>query len=201
MGSEHFDSEEYGTEAGAAGESDVAFWADFDLKQEKYVPGLDLTIHAPLVIIPNLNVDGARFEVDFGTINIKSTKEVETGRWINHPAKEFISMAIQVDSYNAKVNYYNNTNIVYDPILKEEKLTVNILVPSPSPYLIDPKSGDYSGPIKVNDTGVTFDPSQVDVSVSISIKQSLLKLKFKQDVVTEVFDILEHNIMKKDKYS
>ena len=39
------------------------------------------------------------------------------------------------------------------------------------------------------------------MSVGIAIRQSLLKLKLKQDIFTEMFDILEHNIMKKDKFS
>ena len=86
--------EDYGTEA----EVDPEFWANFDLQQEKYVPGLDLEINAPLIIIPNLNVEGSRFEVDFGYIKIMSEQAIEKGRWVNHPEKEFRTMAIRVHS-------------------------------------------------------------------------------------------------------
>jgi len=41
----------------------------------------------------------------------------------------------------------------------------------------------------------------VDTSVAVLIKQSLLKLHLKQDVIIELFKCLEHNIMKKDRFS
>jgi hypothetical protein len=42
---------------------------------------------------------------------------------------------------------------------------------------------------------------QVDVSTEITIKQNLLKLRLKQDVIRELFHMLEHNINKKDEFS
>ena len=55
---------------------------------------------------------------------------------------------------------YINEKITHtDPILKEEEVNVTINVPNPSPYIVDETSGSYSGPIKVNDEGVLFDPA------------------------------------------
>ena len=55
---------------------------------------------------------------------------------------------------------YINEEITHtDPILKEEEVNVTINVPNPSPYIVDENSGSYSGPIKVNDEGVLFDPA------------------------------------------
>ena len=45
-----------------------------------------------MINVPNLNVPGAKFVVDFGTVEVKSAREIDTNRWINHPGKEFYTM-------------------------------------------------------------------------------------------------------------
>ena len=49
------------------------FWENFDLKQEPHVPMLALNLNAPLIIMRNLSEPEERFELDFGTISIKSS--------------------------------------------------------------------------------------------------------------------------------
>ena len=122
-----FESQDYGTEAEKAVEDD--FWKTFDLKQEKFVPGLDVKIEAPVINVPNLNVPGAKFVVDCGTVEIKSEKEIDTNRWINHQGKEFSTMKLKVISKEAEVKYINDEVTESEPILKEEEVNVTINVP------------------------------------------------------------------------
>ena len=105
-GIDDFESQDYGTEADRAVDND--FWSTFDLKQEKFVPGLDVKIEAPVINVPNLNVPGAKFVVDCGTVEIKSEKEIDNNRWINHPGKEFVTMKLTIISKEAEVKYIND---------------------------------------------------------------------------------------------
>lgn len=75
---------------------DSRFWGAFDLKQEPYVPKLDLKLSCPLIIMPNLSEPTERFELDFGTICITSKLVEEQKRWIEHPEKPLRGMGITV---------------------------------------------------------------------------------------------------------
>ena len=103
---------------------------------------------------------------------------------------------------------YHNSNLSFDfkkdgsdrvfkPILKEENVIVDMLIPNSSPFFYDKDKV----PLRVDAAGHILDNDQVDTSVTISIKQQFMKLHLKQDVIIELFKILEHNIMKKDEYS
>ena len=77
-------------------EQDADQWENFDLKQEPFCPKLDLNLHCPLIIMPNLMQPQQRFELDFGTISIKSHPIEEDKRWIHLPDKVFRSMNVLV---------------------------------------------------------------------------------------------------------
>ena len=53
-------------------------WENFDLKQSKQGPRLDIKIESPFVIIPDLRSDGnQQFDLDFGTIIVSSKIDTE----------------------------------------------------------------------------------------------------------------------------
>ena len=54
------------------------------------------------------------------------------------------------------------------------EIKVNLVIPNSSPYFVP--EGDGHGPKKINEQGNVFDMNQVDVCVTIMIKQNLLKL-------------------------
>ena len=58
-----------------------------------------------MINVPNLNVAGAKFVVDFGTVEIKSEKGLDTDRWIKHPEKEFVTLKLNILSKEAEVKY------------------------------------------------------------------------------------------------
>ena len=43
--------------------------------------------------------------VDFGTVEIKSEKGLDTDRWIKHPEKEFVTLKLNILSKEAEVKY------------------------------------------------------------------------------------------------
>ena len=77
------------------------------------------------------------------------------------------------------------------------------MIPGASPFFeeFNDRGAHTKAPVPIDSDGHTFDMNQIDTSISVSIKQSLLKLHLKQDVIIELFKTLEHNIMKKDQYS
>ena len=87
--------------------------------------------------------------------------------------------------------------------MKEDLVFVNVMVPNSSPFFEEKneRGAHIKPPIPIDSQGHTFDMDQIDTSISVSISQSLLKLHLKQDVVIELFNTLEHNVMKKDKFS
>lgn len=79
-------------------------------------------------------------------------------------------------------------------------MKVNIAVPINSPYFIElnERGAQVNNPLLVD--GREFDMNLVDTSVQVEIKQSLLKLSLKQDVIIELFNTLEHNVLHKDEF-
>ena len=80
---------------------------------------------------------------------------------------------------------------------------MDIVVPNDSPYFVDCDEDGVptSTPLRVDHLGHTFDMDQVETAVKVQVKQTLLRLQLRQDVVMELFKTLEHNILKKDAYS
>ena len=71
------------------------------------MPKLDLRLHCPLIIIPNLSSPEERFELDFGTIAIQSKMTYENERWLNHPEKLFRCLAINVHNRDLRLEFKN----------------------------------------------------------------------------------------------
>ena len=92
-----------------------------------------------------------------------------------------------------------NSDKVYTPILKEKDVYVHMVIPNSSPYF--KKDDEDIAPLRIDAAGHTFDMDQVDNSVAILVTQKFLKLHLKQDVVIELFNMLQHNVMNKDAYS
>ena len=76
--------------------------------------------------------------------------------------------------------------------MKEDNVEVNVAVPINSPFFEqrNGRGAHIKPPLPIDAQGHTFDMDQVDTSVTVLIKQSLLKLHMKQDVVIELFDTL-----------
>ena len=69
----------------------------------------------------------------------------------------------------------------FKPILKEDNVEVNVAVPIYSPFFEqrNERGAHIKPPKPVDAHGHTFDMEQVDTSVTVLIKQSLLKLHMK----------------------
>ena len=168
------------------------------------MPKLDLRLHCPLIIIPNLSSSEERFELDFGTIAIQSKMIYENERWLNHPEKPFRCLGINVHNRDLRLEFKNDDQSkVYDPIIEEDTIAVDVVVPNDSPYFVDCDEDGVplSTPLRIDHLGHTFDMDQVETAVKVQIKQTLLRLQLRQDVLMELFKTLEHNILKKDAYS
>lgn len=156
MAESEFQSFAYGSE----NDLDDDFWADFDLKQQEFVPCLDLEIGCPLILVPNLADPTNRFELDFGTITITSTLIEEKGRWINHPEKVTKSMAVNVKNENLRFDFkVEEDGRTFEPIFKEDEISVEVFVPNPSPFLIQDTGPNAPTPLRVNQEGNVFDMS------------------------------------------
>lgn len=145
-----------------------------------------------------------RFELDFGKISITSKFVQERNRWVYHPLKLFNSMQVTVHNSDLRFDFKTrDTDKTFVPILKEDNVDVDIKIPNGSPFFEErnDRGAHIKPPLRIDSEGHTFDMDQVDTSVSVEIKQSLLKLQLKQNVIIELFKTLEHNVMMKDKYS
>lgn len=150
-----------------------SFWATFDLKQESVCPKLDLNLSCPLIIMPNLSEPTERFELDFGTIRITSKFIQEKQRWVNHPQRLFNSMAIAVHNSDLRFDFKTgDQDKTFKPILKEDNVIVDIIVPNSSPFFEekDDRGAHIKAPVRIDKQGHTFDMDQVDTSVSVMIK-------------------------------
>jgi hypothetical protein len=76
-----------------------------------------------------------------------------------------------------------------------------ILLPNNSPFFIKEDSADYQGPLIVDPSGSLFNPALIDTSVSVKVTQKFFRVVLVQDVLNQVFDSLEHNIIKRDAHS
>ena len=180
----------------------VDFWAKFDLKQDRCCPKLALKLDAPLIIMPNLSEPTERFELDFGRITISSYLILEDKRWLELPKKKFFCMGILIQNKNLRFDFKKgDTEREYQPIMKEDLVEVTVVAPGDSPYFEEKNERGAHIKVPILIDGRVLDMNLIDTSVRVEIKQSLLKLHLKQDVVIELFKCLEHNIMRKDDFT
>ena len=173
-------------------------WENFDLKQVKQGPGLDIEIYSPYVILPDLRSGGeSQFEIDFGKVDVTSAICCEPGHWLFYPAHKMLYMtkyvvktrAMRFDQVTAGQKY---------TVFNEDKLDIEVKMPNPSPFLAE-------GEGLTVDTGIpeapVFDLGQVDTSLKVDITMDLMKLRLPEHILIKLFDILNNNIMLQDDYT
>jgi hypothetical protein len=110
--------------------------------------------------MPNLSEPKERFELDFGTIKITSKLIEEKERWVNHPEKLFRSMALTVQNHDLRFDFKkDDQENRYKPILKEDTVDVNIIIPNSSPFFEqkNEKGAHTKAPLRIDNQGHTFD--------------------------------------------
>jgi hypothetical protein len=132
------------------------FWERFDLKQSPFCVGLDVNIKSPLVVIPDLNSAGVnlleqkRFELDLGTVKVRTRLIEQPGRWTHFPLKTLRMMEVRMENTDLKFEFHDGTDKVYCPIFHEKQIDIDILIPNWSPFFVKPDDADYEGPLVVD---------------------------------------------------
>jgi hypothetical protein len=93
-------------------------------------------LESPLIIIPDLKREKARFVMDSGIIEVTSVVEEAPGRWVNYPDQK-----VWVTRYlvkNKQMSFSFKQEGSEDLIFKANLLEVQTTMINPSPYLRDP---------------------------------------------------------------
>lgn len=180
------------------------FWNKLDLKQSPYIPGLDVKIKSPLVVIPDLGTNfgsyNKRFELDLGTVVITTQPIDKEGRWIHFPKKKLKMMQVTIENTDLKFDFIDRVG-KRQTIFSENKIDLVIQIPNFSPFFVKEDSADYQGPHIVDKQGNMFDPAFVDTSISVKVTQRFFRVIFLQEVLKNLFDLLDNNITRQDEFS
>jgi hypothetical protein len=148
------------------------FWKKFDLNQTHFVPGLNVNIKSPLIVLPDLGSAfggfAKRFELDLGTVKITTKLVEKEGRWKHFPDKTLKMMQVRIENTDLKFDFRERESRQCT-IFFEKQIDLDILLPNSSPYFLKPESPDYNGPYFVDREGNMFDPSFLDTSLSVKV--------------------------------
>ena len=102
---------------------------------------MNIKIESPIVIIPNLRNLAARFEMDFGQIEVKSEVVEEKNRWVNFPEKMLFVTKYLVYNKNMRWDYFSGKeNESFDTIFNADTLDVFVTMVNGSNFLKEPEA-------------------------------------------------------------
>lgn len=110
-------------------------------------------------------------------------------------------MAVFIENTDLKFTFRDKSKKNYKSIFSEERIDLRIEIPNASPYFVKEDSADYQGPLVVDKDGNMFDREFVDNSISVKVSQKFFRVIFLQDVLKQMFELLENNFLKKDDFT
>ena len=110
-------------------------------------------------------------------------------------------MAVFIENTDLKFTFRDKSKKNYKSIFSEERIDLRIEIPNASPYFVKEDSADYQGPLVVDKDGNMFDREFVDNSISVKVSQKFVRVVFLQDVLKQMFELLENNFLKKDEFT
>ena len=110
-------------------------------------------------------------------------------------------MAVFIENTDLKFTFRDKSKKNYKSIFSEERIDLRIEIPNASPYFVKEDSADYQGPLVVDKDGNMFDREFVDNSISVKVSQKFFRVVFLQDVLKQMFELLENNFLKKDEFT
>lgn len=110
-------------------------------------------------------------------------------------------MAVFIENTDLKFIFRDKSKKNYKSIFSEERIDLRIEIPNASPYFIKEDSADYQGHLVVDKDGNMFDREFVDNSIRVKVSQKLFRVVFLQDVLKQMFELLDNNFLKKDDFT